>query len=136
MKPVFQSTFGFPKGDCFSAVLASILEVPLEIVPRFCDHPDEDWTPLINDWLRPRGLYYVVFQWNDYLNEIIVGNGGIYELSGRSPRGDHYHAVVGLGGLIIHDPHPDGRGIRPHTDEYPWIAGLLVPFDPTKVETP
>lgn len=35
MKPVDQTTFGFPGGNCFSACIASLLEMPLDDVPYF-----------------------------------------------------------------------------------------------------
>lgn len=134
MKPVFQSTFGAPNGDCFSAALASILEISLAYVPRFCDSGEDDWGPIVNNWLRYRGMYYVEFKWNDYFREV-TPRAAVYVLSGGSPRGgDIGHSVVGFEGRVLHDPHPSGAGIVPHA-EHPWDVGLLVPFDPTKVRT-
>lgn len=46
---------------------------------------------------------------------------------GPSPRGAYNHAVVGLNGKIVHDPHPDGGGLL----DGAWVHGLFL-----KIYTP
>ncbi len=41
MKPVDQTTFGHPGGNCFSACVASLLEMSVDQVPYFMGH--DDW---------------------------------------------------------------------------------------------
>lgn len=113
MKPVDQTVFGWPGGNCFSACVASILELPIEEVPYFMGDPEEPhdaWGRRLDAWLRPRGLYALHFE-NDPTAADAYPISGLYILGGRSPRGDFAHAVVACGKRIVHDPHPSRAGI-------------------------
>lgn len=124
MKPVDQTRFGVPEGNCFAACVASLLELPLEQVPHFPDH-GADWYSAFRDWLRARRLYPVCFE----VKRPEDGRpDGMHILSGKSPRGEFLHSVVAKGAYIVHDPHPSRAGIRTEED-----AILLVPFDPANV---
>lgn len=119
MKPVDQTTFGVPGGNCFSACVASLLELPIEDVPHFGS--DETWWATFQAWLKPRDLYAVLFK---------IGSDeqrppGFHVVSGRSPRHDALHAVVGRGAEIVHDPHPSRDGLASIDD-----VVILVPFEP------
>jgi hypothetical protein len=63
VKPVDQTTFGAPGGNCFSACVASLLEIPLSEVPYFMgDGPIEqeyDWFNPFLAWLRERGWWAI-----------------------------------------------------------------------------
>ena len=112
MKSVTQSKVG-AHGRCFPACVASILEVPEASVPGYEDTPD------VYQWLAKRGL--------EYRQVPIDGNPapvGYHIIEGISPRGGQ-HAVVGLDGKIVHDPHPqDGTGRGLVKPEH-W--GMLLP---------
>lgn len=116
--------------NCFAACLASILEVPIDSVPKGAD--GATWNLLeVQDWLNT--------EFDLQALEITFGSGGtIYPLSypivcivtGKSPRGDKQHAVVaetcGLDGFkLIHDPHPTGMMIEGD----PLFATFFVPCD-------
>lgn len=124
MKPVDQTVFTVPGGNCFSACVASLLELPLEDVPYFMgdEPPDQPsaWFEQLSDWLRPRGWWAI---------PIPIGNGwkpeGLCILSGKSPRGDFDHCVVAHGLEVVHDPHPSRAGLESHKD-----VVVLVPIDP------
>lgn len=128
MIAVDQTTFGFPGGNCFSACLASILELPIDDVPYFMGDSLEDdggaWFKRFEEWLAPRNLYPVCFR---------VGDGwrpeGLHILSGKSPRAlaspKALHSVVARGRDVVHDPHPSRAGVLSHDD-----VVLLVPLDP------
>lgn len=118
MKPIDQTTFGHPGGNCFSACVASLLEIEIEAVPYFMGV--QDWVPGFAKWLERYG-YYPVFvsqaptdDWHPK---------GFYILGGQSPRGPH--AVVARGLEVVHDPHPSRDGLSKIED-----CTLLVPFDP------
>ena len=104
-------------GDCLSACLASILEVPIQTVPDFIDAPD--FEAAINSWLAERGLTYT---------QVPIDNPapvGWHTVEGASPRGGQ-HAVVGRDGTVVFDPHPEdgtGRGLRT-----PQRYGILEPL--------
>ncbi len=127
MKPVDQTRFGFDYtrddcGDCFSACVASLLELPLGAVPIFMEKPN--WLLALNTWLKQRGFWAVTFE----LTEGGWSPEGYCILGGKSPRatGDEMHAVVGFGRKVVHDPHPSRAGLVDLRD-----VTLLIPFDPS-----
>ncbi len=129
MKPVDQTAFGFPGGNCFSACVASLLEIPLEEVPYFMGDSLEDdggaWWERFAEWLRPHGFWPLCFKasrdgWTP---------AGLHILSGKSPRElanpKALHSVVARGSEIEHDPHPSRAGLVSRDDFV-----ILVPIDP------
>jgi hypothetical protein len=101
MKPVYQSKTG-KNGRCFSACLASILELPEQDVPSFLEG---NQTAAADKWLAKRGMAY-----HQYDSKGAPAPIGWHIITGTSPRGGQ-HAVVGRDGRIVHDPHPhDGTG--------------------------
>ncbi len=135
MKPVDQDDFTFTTGNCFSACLASLLELPLASVPKFM--AEEDWFGAVNRWLSQFNLRFIDIKWDQDF-AVYPQVGGYAILTGPSPRNPEiYHSIVVLvdrnseGKVTFyeyHDPHPD-RG---------WIAGepasvgFLAVIDPAK----
>lgn len=113
------------EGDCFRAVLASILERPIAEVPHFADitkgqGASEFWES-VYEWLETQGY--------EYVSTKVAPEGALefHSLSGPSPRGNGtYHAVVGLNGEVAHDPHPSRAGIT--GDPAGWYFGYLIPI--------
>jgi hypothetical protein len=137
MKPVDQTLFGPRKngavGNCVSACIASLLELPIADVPYFMGtdaDPDDFWKKRVNLWLGPRGLSLVHVKVSRTFSQWPPG---LFILMGRSPRG--LHAVVAKGGemrasslrIIAHDPHPSRTGLK-SVDGF----AVLVPLDPAK----
>ncbi|HEY2512770.1 MAG TPA: hypothetical protein VGI39_18010 [Polyangiaceae bacterium] len=118
MKPVDQTTFGHPGGNCFSACVASLLDLSIDDVPYFMG--SEAWFEGFLAWLKPFGFWAMTVrieaaeQWRP---------GGLFILGGRSSRGSH--AVIAEGTSLVHDPHPSREGLVAIED-----ATILVPFDP------
>lgn len=133
-------------GDCFRAVLASLLDLELRDVPGLVVHGEvkdeagrvtrRDQEREASEWLASRGLQMCyVHPWEqrpeDHPQRYVM-------LEGRSPRGVN-HVVVGdlakpvevreVAGVprkhihIAHDPHPSRSGI-----EYPAAAWEIVPI--------
>lgn len=100
---VKQTQFG-TNGNCWEAVMASILECPLENVPFW---KDKFWFLKYHQWL-----------WKNYGLDLIFLNpqhkpsklAGYHEISGKSERG-LLHSCVGFNGEIVFDPHPDDTGL-------------------------
>lgn len=113
MRPVDQTEFG-PGGNCLSACIASVLEMPLEQVPNF-NHAAEDWAEALLAWCADRKLNL------DFSTEFPAPAGRHVILGGTSPRrqGRAGHAVVALDGVVVHDPHPDRTGIV--GEPWDWI---------------
>lgn len=149
MKPVDQTVFTVPGGNCFSACVASMLELPLDEVPYFMgtwDEPEGAWWHRFTAWLGARGWSAVMFA----IGSGYPAPGQLCILGGRSPRdlltaeerraagvelpdGETLlHVVVGRGTAdgveVVHDPHPSRLGLLDQRD-----ACLLVPLDPMMV---
>lgn len=109
MKPVTQSRTG-KDGNCFSACLASILEIPLAKVPEFGG--DDVWLQNVQRFLGAKGMYYVQVPAlaEETLATAFAAGYVFHTIEGVSPRGG-LHACVGRNGRLIWDPHPqDGTG--------------------------
>jgi len=128
MKPVDQTLFGEGVGNCFSASVASLLELPIDEVPSFCADA-EHWPHNFEAWVRQRGYsFFDLHLWSD--PEWHPAEGQLCELAGRSPRGEFDHSVVGqyTDGKyqIVHDPHPSRDGLEGE----PKTAMFLIPLNP------
>jgi hypothetical protein len=114
MTPVDQTTFGvkrFPylPGNCLSACVASILDLPIESVPLFVEKSDPCdgvWSERLDAWLQQRGLRALILP----ASVVFVPPLGFYILYGRSVK-NHEHAVVAKDNSIVHDPHPSRTGL-------------------------
>lgn len=111
MIPVRQTVFVHEsgKGNCMSACIASILELPLnEVIDSSSDEVRKKgfWNPIC-DWLEDRN-YYIKYKAEGDID--LIGN---YSIGiGPSPRGDFKHAVVCKNGIMVFDPHPSDDGLR------------------------
>lgn len=124
MKPVDQTRDG-ETGNCYAAALASLLEVPLEVMPDIVAETmhGHNWHGYINTYLsRHHQLMAISI---DQRLVPCIRPVGWHLISGVSPRNpDHAHAVVGCGGAILHDPHPSRAGVSKVYD-----YTFLVPVD-------
>lgn len=130
MKPVYQTIFAPPHGNCFAACVASIFEVDLADVPNLMHGAnDEDggaWFHRFNAWLRPLNLRM------DYFT---IADGDLPWAAGwtvvgiKSPRGQMMHCVVFEGQEFRHDPIPDAPKFR-----YTLVLDLFLfyPIDPAR----
>lgn len=95
------------------AVIASLLDLPLDQVPHFAKiHAEggENFWVQVADFCASHGYAFVStrgtrFFWSD---EAIY-----HGISGPSPRGsgELRHSVVGNFGYLAHDPHPSRAGL-------------------------
>lgn len=101
----------YPGGNCHAACLASILELPLDVVDSERLMENDNWFAATNQWLRQYGVQLLLLTWNTE-DAWPLDAHTICILSGPSPRGDWWHATVAQNGAIIHDPHVEGGGLR------------------------
>ena len=104
---VKQDKFG-EEGNCLSACLASIFDLPLTSVPNFIECTETyEWKIELNKWLAPRDLSFLYIKSNcQGVENLFIGQKVIHILVGHTERFT-FHAVVGLNGKFIFDPHPD-----------------------------
>jgi hypothetical protein len=120
MKPVDQTKLGVD-GNCYSACLASILELSVEEVPVFGLGP-VSWLIEAEKWLRAKHGYTMI-GFDPVVVENFYCRPAMHHLiRGESPRGPH--AVVGFCGEIVYDPHPSRDGLV-------MVSGyeFLIPID-------
>jgi len=113
MKPVYQTRVG-ENGNCFQAAVASILDLELEQVPDFCNDDPERWFLNLCDWLRQFNLTAMMIgagkKWNDDIAHVLKD---VHLLAGgRSAVRPFDHEVVYLNGEMVHDPAPEGKGLK------------------------
>lgn len=133
MIPVKQTILHDPAagahGNCLSAVLASLLHMPIESIPVFSQ---DQWVKDLNDWLRPLGLAYLTFPDGPRVLDAFGIKGLHHEVFGKSKRfSDVGHACVGLDGDLVFDPHPSDDGLNDGVEGVgvfialrPWEARL------------
>ena len=122
MKPVDQTSFGKPHGNCLQACIASVLELELDDVPNFMERRGDLWQEAVKDFLARFDLDFIDIA---VQSEVYVPS-GFHLIAGESQRG-LFHSVVGLNGRLVHDPHPSRAGLQ--TEEF-WtlfVARLLKP---------
>lgn len=110
-------------GDCERACIASILELPCEAVPNFCEPgPGEDfdsvrWRERERAWLATRGLCPILLCYHESMELDMVLDGtahyqpGLYFILSGTSRNHVNHAVIACDGAIVHDPSIDHSGI-------------------------
>ena len=132
MQRVEQRLVDKGKGDCMTAVLASLLDIPYEAVPNFNFLPEWIWHNVYIMYLWSLGWEY---DGNGHHDSWDVANGegsfnGFYEVSIPSrtydPEEGITHAVVmDTDFICVHDPHPNkkwqGENIK---DDYLYFYGV------------
>jgi hypothetical protein len=100
---------GIGNGNCFGACMASLLDLPLWMVPPFEQMfgRSDNWRSRVDDWLgrlfKLRLADTEGHCWN-LLPEFYIANG-------RSPRGVA-HSTIYRAGRLVHDPHFSNAGIE------------------------
>lgn len=117
-------------GNCFTAVLASLLHLPIDQVPHFYDArdtKDTQWLARVNEWLRPYGLGYVEIDASltALMSEIKLQEVH-HEICGNTSRyAETLHSCVAIDGKVAFDPHPDDSGLTK-----PRALGMFVALRP------
>lgn len=127
---VYQRVEGWPYGECVRASYATILGMPIDDVPRFdpaaCNAAGERQHNRERRWLASIGLDLVEISTSpdeELPQEVLDCVPPVPHLiSGLSPRG-FSHRCVGVGGRVVHDPHPSRAGLVTV-----YSVGLLVPM--------
>jgi len=136
MIPVNQTICNFKNGNCFSACIASILELPLVEIPNFMQDGEEKFDYHVEQFEKDFGIGIVDF---DYTNQIeslpdfiILMKNRYLVATSPSPRNKNYnHATVWYNGNLAHDPHPDKTGLL----EPPKLFTIMMVVDARKLSS-
>lgn len=142
MIPIDQSRTSSKDGNCFQACLASILELPLDVVPTQRDHREHPFdaylTGDLRGFLAPLGLGVTAITLVDGTKASALGEWNIptgYWIAGiRGGGGTAFgHAVVMRGRDVAHDPYPKPNPFGRYLDD-PVVETIfsLVPLDPAR----
>jgi hypothetical protein len=137
MKPVDQTHFGVPHGNCLMSCVASILEVPLESLPVLqieCDVNRLEWWDVLLDALRPHGFTALHYP-NGTDGYPAIAPRGYHIASGPTPKREFRHATVYLDGKLAHDPHPSRDGLA-RVERYYLIEPLADASSQSAVQEP
>lgn len=110
MKPVMQTFFGDKEGNCFSACIASLLEVEIDELKIPAALPD--WYEIAQEVLKKHGytMLQVILENNkapDGLDVYFIATGYTNRYDGKV-----LHSVIYRGNILTHDPLPNGNGIK------------------------
>lgn len=137
MIPVMQSTFYEPdvtpdkqRGNCLTAVVASLMDLPIDGVPDFVqddvDHDVDrgwDWWARLQQFVCEHGsqVEYLRVEGDETTAFRVPEPEEFYAVIGLSPRDPKiHHIVIYRDGQMVHDPHPDRTGLVKVTDTYHW----------------
>jgi len=126
MIPIIQTKLHNPpesNGNCMAACYASILEVPLSVVPTFEDMPIEEWKTALDNWLSKFNLQKVTI---DASFEDFVPTGYCLAIGKTVRSKTVLHCAVYKNGQMVHDPHPSKSGL---INVECWE--VVFPFDPS-----
>lgn len=147
MIPVDQTIPKPPKGDCFRACIASILELPILNLPN-PHHPEFHWWDAWNKWLDDRGLDLV--EWDiPPGNERPDGLGVWCPLRGfwiatvpslnlpPNPERPNLgrHCIVMKGLEIAHDPSTGEKRTAWYDGDRIFSATVLLPQNPAAIQS-
>ena len=124
MHAVTQRTTGNPHGECVRASYATLLSLPIELVPALDPGsllPGERQAARERNWLSMLGLSLLEIPAEMAHTVPPAVLGAPHLVSGLSPRG-FYHRCVGQHGKVLFDPHPSRAGLVTITS-----LGFLVP---------
>ena len=124
MTPVFQSKLylsdGIGNGDCYAACLASLLDLPLWMVPPFDQmfgRGNGEWRERSEEWLQRMFRKKLVRTEGHPVQSLPLPE--FYIANGMAARGV-YHSTIWTKGRMVHDPHPSGSGLK----EVEWCYHL------------
>ena len=101
--PVMQTTFN-DEGNCLSACIASLYDVPIDDIPMFADN-ESQWVFAMSDWFKKRfGKYVTIIRLDDIRSRNLFQNSYMIAcIDTINPKAKR-HAVIVKGDHIIFDP--------------------------------
>lgn len=104
-------------GDCFRAVIATLLQESIEEIPHFLEDnaSNYDFMKRYSNFLLSRGFMFLnlnTFNMQEFKKSNLIDYPIYHEICDISPRFPSvFHSVVGLDGEVFYDPHPSKVGL-------------------------
>jgi len=115
MKKIYQTKFAGidapvgERGNCWQAAVASILELPLEVVPDIQEYDEKlVWFDEFREWLKQYGLSAIGLATN---GNITIEGYHLIECKSTTLKNGELHVVVGLNEEVVHDPNPNATAL-------------------------
>jgi hypothetical protein len=137
MIPVMQTDLTREGGNCFSACLASMLEISIDEVPTFKTDDAGYWWDKVQEWLATRGYFGIdVGLSGQPIQLSALPHGVVAILSGQSfVYPDRHHSIIGqvirsekhpeiIMWKYLHDPNPSGKMIDGQPTTITFIGSL------------
>lgn len=105
-------------GNCLSAAVASLLDLPLDEVPHFLEM-DGPWDVEVERFARSHGYRLAERPPDDAAPDFGLAYG-------HTRRGPALHAVVVHGGEVVWDPHPERSGLTSVLYYVAWEQVLTI----------
>jgi len=99
--PVEQTRYGKSQGNCLTACVASILDVPISSLPEFCDG-NGNWFHLLHEFCITNGFCLMYWRHREDTPILCLGSYVIVLLKLEGE--DDMHAVVGKASLKNQEP--------------------------------
>jgi len=131
MKPVYQTNTTKGEGNCFSACLASLLEIPCDDVPNFFQQ-GVDYHTAVNHWLRAHGFNLLQLHGDAmdcFLFPWMVGCYAIASVPSQRFENTNHAVVIkwtkneGYQWEIVHDPK---QGNEPYANDIEFKAIYIL----------
>lgn len=137
MKPVFgkvaHDTVSGVVGDCYRAAIASLMELPLWVVPHVYEDPTADpdrQLAAFKNWLGLRGITLIQVKYPGdtplefVLTSMHVMSPNVFHLLSGTSVNNVGHVVVCLNAEIVHNPTPGATLTGPLSNGY-WEVEFL-----------
>lgn len=123
MKQVEQLVVDRDVGDCFSACIASILELPIESIPVYhSDESDSAWHRWMA-WFESANLALILLDRSPPPPGYAIRSILSYTYESRT------HAVVAFNGAVVWDPSPNRRDLSDECYSLWTRHWIIVPID-------
>lgn len=120
--PVIQSISNNTNGNCVSACVATLLSVPMSVVPNFRDL--RHGSALALTWLRRQGLWLRPYDVGETPMGYVIANVVSQKFPGS------LHATVAHDGVVVWDPSPTAsERVLPYDILHSWRIVWSGPAD-------
>lgn len=123
-------------GDCYRTAIACLLDTHPALVPHTM--AGNDGRGDMRKYLAERELSMIELAvYGPHVDDVLaemqrMNPDAYYVLIGKSPKGIG-HCVICLGGIVVHDPNPDGVGVAAGLEDDMFFVQFLVPASMTKI---